>query len=87
MDVGRFCGVAGSEANARHQRIADYVKRRCDHYAGMGFTPREEWIVEQTIAALGELLGDIRCSTEERAAIEEFLHLAAQDLPGPPGPP
>ncbi|GAC1527182.1 MAG: hypothetical protein NVS2B16_35250 [Chloroflexota bacterium] len=68
---GITCGVLGAESNANHQRIAEYVKTQCEQYRGMGFTAREEWIVEQTIEALHRLLGDIQCTPDERHAIED----------------
>ncbi len=84
MDVGRFCGVIDGEAHATHQRIAEYVKPLCSQYYGLGFTPREEWVMEQTMQALRTLLSDLRCTEDERRAIEEFLTLAVQDVPEAP---
>ncbi len=84
MDVGRFCGAIDGVAQATHQRIAEYVKPLCNQYHGLGFTPREEWVMEQTMQALQTLLTDVRCTNEERQAIEEFLALAAQEVPAAP---
>jgi hypothetical protein len=80
VDVGRLCGVLASEQHATHQRIASYVKGFCELYPGMGFTTREEWVVEQSIAGLRHLLADVRCTGEERRAIEEFLDLASEEI-------
>ena len=84
MDVGRLCKLAGGDSGARHQRIAEYVKPLIERYHGMGFAPREEWVVEQTIEGLRRLLANTRCTDEERRAIEQFLALAAEELAGAP---
>lgn len=84
MDVGRPCGLLGAEEHARHQRIASYLKGICTQYSGMGFTAREEWVAEQTVQALCVLLSDVDCTEDERRAIEEFLALAGEELPGVP---
>jgi hypothetical protein len=84
MDVSRLCGVQGGTKHTTHQRVAEYVKRRCDQYPGMPFTPREEWLIEQTIAALHQLLADTRCSEVGRMAVSAFLDIAAEELPGSP---
>lgn len=44
----------------------------------------EEWVAEKTIQGLRKLLADIQCTDEERKAIEEFLELASEELPGVP---
>ena len=69
MDVGRFYGVQSGVRHVTHQRIAVYVKALCTRYAGMGFTPREEWVAEQTMQGLHLLL-----------AVEAFLALASQEI-------
>jgi hypothetical protein len=48
----------------------------------MGFSPRVEWVGEQTIAALELLLADTNCTDEERRAVSRFLELASQEIPG-----
>ena len=67
---------------ASHQRVSEYLKLVCNRYEGMGFTSRTEWIGEQTIAALELLLADTHCSNDERKAVESFLALARQEMPG-----
>lgn len=84
MDVGRFCGVQGAEDHATHMRIAEYVRVICERYPATGFTPHHEWIVEQTMEALRIMLNDVRCSQAERRAVEDFLTLASEVLPGQP---
>jgi hypothetical protein len=84
MDFGRLSGVLGAEKHATHQRIAEYVKTQCEAYSGIGFGAREEWLAEKMIEALRTLLADVRCTDEERRAIEEFLALASEELPGLP---
>jgi hypothetical protein len=84
MDVGRLCGVQGTEQNATHQRIAGYVKSLVAGYRGMGFAPREEWIAEQTIKALRHMLADTSCTDAERTAVLQFLDLASEEQPGLP---
>jgi hypothetical protein len=54
----------------------------CSPYHGMGFTSRIEWIGEQTVRALRLLLAETVCTDEERRAVERFLDLAAEELPG-----
>jgi hypothetical protein len=48
----------------------------------MGFTSQIEWVGEQMIAALRLLLADTTCTEEERRAVERFLALASEELPG-----
>jgi hypothetical protein len=84
MDVGRLCKLTGTKSGTAHQRIAEYVKPLIERYHGMGFAPREEWVVEQTIEGLRRMLADTRCTDEERRAIEEFLGLASEELAGAP---
>ena len=84
MDVGRLCGVLGAEDHATHQRIAEYVKTLCEQYRAMGFTPRDEWVMEQTIRGLRLLLADLQVSDPGRRAVEAFLAIASEELPGPP---
>ena len=82
MNVGRFCSIAGQQGADTHQRVSEYLKAVCAAYRGMGFTSRIEWVGEQTIEALRLLLADTRCTEEERRAVEKFLDLASQELPG-----
>jgi hypothetical protein len=82
MNVGRLCSIQGTSQLESHQRVADYLKLVCSPYHGMGFTSRIEWIGEQTLQALRLLLADTSCSEEERRAVERFLDLAAEELPG-----
>jgi hypothetical protein len=84
MNVGRFCDVLGGDAQATHQRIARYVKRHWGAYGGLSFSPREAWVVEQTMLGLRALIEDVRCTDEERRAITELLDLAAEEQPGTP---
>lgn len=84
MDIGRFSGALDAEKHATHQRVAEYVRPLIAGPTGIGFTPREEWVAEQTIKALQLLLTDTVCTDAERRAIEEFLTLASQELPGLP---
>ena len=84
MNVSRLCDVQGATAPDTHQRVSEYVKRICEQYRGMGFTPREEWLVEQTVVALRQLLDDIRASEAGRNAVEAFLAIAAEERPGKP---
>ena len=84
MDVGRFCGVQGAEVHATHMRIAEYVRALCERYPATGFTPHQEWIVEQTMEALQLMLADVQCSDDEHTAIADFLALATETRPGPP---
>ncbi len=84
MDVSRLAGVLGAEQHAAHQRVAAYVKGLCEHYPGMCFTAREEWVVEQSLRGLHLLLADLSCTPEERRAIEEFLAIAGGEVPGRP---
>lgn len=82
MNVGRLCSIQGSHQLESHQRVADYLKLVCAPYHGMGFTSRSEWIGEQTLDALRLLLADTSCTDQERRAVERFLDLAAEELPG-----
>jgi hypothetical protein len=82
MDVGRLCSVQGGERHTSHQRIAEYVKARCEQYPGIGFPPRVEWVAEQTLHGLRLLLAELTCTEEERRTIEGFLAIASQEIPG-----
>ena len=82
MNVGRLCSIQGSYQLESHQRVADYLKLVCSPYHGMGFTSRIEWVGEQTLSALRVLLADTSCTDEERRAVQRFLDLAAEELPG-----
>jgi hypothetical protein len=82
MNVARLCSISGAQNADTHMRVSEYLKAVCSPYAGMGFTARLEWVGEQTIEALRLLLADTRCSEEERHAVERFLALASQELPG-----
>lgn len=82
MNVGRLCSIQGSAQLDTHRRVSEYVKAVCSRYPGMGFTSRIEWIGEQSVDALRLLLADIDCTMEERRAVERFLDLAAEELPG-----
>lgn len=82
MNVGRLCSITGTQHTDTHQRVAEYLKVVCAPYPGMGFTARVEWVGEQTLAALRLLLADTRCTEEERRAVEKFLDLASEELPG-----
>jgi hypothetical protein len=84
MNVGRFCDVLGGDNQSTHQRIASYVKQHWGSYSGLSFSPREEWVAEQTMLSLRAFLEDVRCADEERRAINEFLDLATEELPGTP---
>lgn len=83
MNVGRLCSIEGTRQLSTHRRGSDYLKHVCARYPGMGFTARIEWIGEQTVEALRLLLADTNCTEEERRAVERFLDLAAEELPGP----
>jgi hypothetical protein len=48
----------------------------------MGFTSRIEWIGEQAIDGLRLLLADTNCTEDERRAVNRFLDLAAEEVPG-----
>jgi hypothetical protein len=82
MNVGRLCSIEGSQQLDTHQRASEYLKVVCSRYGGMGFTSRIEWIGEQTIDAMRLLLADTSCTEEERKAVERFLDLASEELPG-----
>jgi len=82
MNVGRLCSIQGSQQLNTHQRASEYLKAVCARYHGMGFTSRIEWVGEQTIEALRLLLSDTSCTDEERRAVERFLELASQEMPG-----
>ena len=82
MNVGRLCSITGTQQGDTHTRVSEYLKAVCAHYHGMGFTTRLEWVGEQTVEALRLLLADTRCSEDERRAVERFLDLAAEELPG-----
>lgn len=82
MNVGRLCSIESSQQLDTHQRVSEYLRAVCSRYPGMGFTSRIEWTGEQTIEALRLLLSDTNCSDEERRAVERFLHLAAEEIPG-----
>jgi hypothetical protein len=84
MDLGRLSGALNAGKHASHQRVAEYVRHACASYAGIGFGPREEWVAEKTVEALRLLLADTQCTDEERRAIEEFLALAGEEVPGLP---
>lgn len=83
MDVGRLCGLRGAEANAAHQRVAEYVKTICMQYHGMGFAAREDGLLNGRFRRSSSL-ADVRCTEEKRRAVEEFLVLAEEELPGMP---
>jgi hypothetical protein len=82
MNVARLCSVTGAQQGDTHMRVSEYLKAVCAPYRGMGFTTRLEWVGEQTVEALRLLLADTRCSEEERRAVERFLDLAVEELPG-----
>lgn len=82
MNVGRLCSITGTQHADTHTRVSEYLKTVCARYQGMGFTTRLEWVGEQTVEALRLLLADTRCSEDERRAVERFLDLAAEELPG-----
>ncbi|GAC1332495.1 MAG: hypothetical protein NVS2B16_17320 [Chloroflexota bacterium] len=82
MNVGRMCSVQGSSQLDTHQRGSEYLKLVCARYHGMGFTSQLEWVGEQMVEALGLLLNDTRCTDDERRAVEKFLKLAAEEVPG-----
>lgn len=82
MNVARLCSIAGTGKLDTHQRISDYLKRRCAAYPGIGFSPQIEWIGEQTIVALRSFLQDIDCTSGEREAVERFLELAGEEVSG-----
>jgi hypothetical protein len=82
MNVGRLCSIDGPTALNTHQRASAYLKLLCDAYPGMGFSPHVEWIGEQMVSALRILLSDTNCTEDERRAVDRFLELAAQELPG-----
>ena len=84
MDSGRFARVQGAESHATHMRISEYVRRICDRYPAIGFSTQQEWVVERTVEALRTMLTHVRCTDEERRAVEEFLNLASEVLPGRP---
>jgi hypothetical protein len=77
-------GSVGGTEPPTHQRISEYVRESVERYRALGFSPREEWIVEQTMAALRRLLDDVDCSEPERAAVLAFLDLATERRPGSP---
>ena len=82
MNVGRLCSIEGPSSLNTHQRAVEYLKLMCANYPGMGFSSHVEWVGEQMVQALRVLLADTSCTDEERRAVERFLDLAAQDLPG-----
>lgn len=82
MNVGRMCSIQGAHEQDTHQRASEYLRVVCAPYQGMGFTAREEWVGERMIDALVLLLQDTNCSDEERRAVNRFLHLAAEEVPG-----
>lgn len=65
-------------------RISEYVRKICDRYPATGFTPSQEWVVEQTLQALRTMLTHVRCTDEERQAVDDFLALASETAPGLP---
>ena len=84
MDLGRLSGALDAEKQATHQRVSEYLKRVCAQYRAIGFGAREEWVGEKTLAALRLFLDDVDCTDQERRAIEEFLALAGEEIPGVP---
>jgi hypothetical protein len=82
MNVGRLCSIEGPNSLNSHQRATAYLKMMCAHYPGMGFSSQVEWVGEQMVQALRLMLADTGCSEEERRAVERFLDLATQELPG-----
>ena len=82
MNVGRLCSITVTQQGDTHARVSEYLKAVCARYQGMGFTTRLEWTGEQTVEALRLLLADTRCSEDERRAVERFLEIAAEELPG-----
>lgn len=82
MNIGRLCSIEGPSSLNVHQRSTAYLKMRCAGYPGMGFSSHVEWVGEQMVEAMRLLLADTNCTEEERRAVDRFLDLAAQELPG-----
>lgn len=82
MNVGRLCSIEGPSTLNSHQRATAYLKLMCRQYPGMGFSSHVEWVGEQMVAALRLLLADTSCTEDERRAVDRFLALAAEELPG-----
>jgi hypothetical protein len=82
MNVGRLCSIQGTQQLDTHTRASEYLKAMCSRYPGMGFTAQVEWVGEQMVEALRLLLADTNCSDDERRAVDHFLRLAAEELPG-----
>jgi hypothetical protein len=83
MNVGRLCSVQGSTQLDTHQRASEYLRLICSQYPGMGFSSSTEWVGEQAVTALQLLLADTNCTDDERRAVQRFLDLAREELPGP----
>jgi hypothetical protein len=83
MNVGRLCSIEGAAELQTHQRASEYLKAVCARYPGMGFSPQMEWLGEQMVLGLRLLLADTSCTEDERRAVQRFLNLAVEELPGP----
>ncbi len=82
MNIGRLCAIEGTRSLDTHQRVSEYLRLMCARYPGMGFSSHVEWVGEQTVDALRLLLSDTSCTEEERRAVDRFLQLACEEVPG-----